>query len=77
MKGLKVLIALLIIIVGILGYIACAASSIIGIGYALYLYAHGVAVGMALWKGFCAFLFALIGGMFAVALDWIVFKATD
>ena len=77
MSGFKVLIALIILIVGIAGYFACAASSIIGIGYALYLFAHGTAVGMALWQGFCAFLFAIFGGLVAVFLAWVFSKLID
>lgn len=46
----------------LIGVILIYTSLPVGLGYALYLWAHSTAVSMAAWLGFVTFIKMLIGG---------------
>lgn len=68
------MIRLTLAVIGVIlifcGYLSLVLSTISGIGYALYSFAHGVALALALWNGFSLFLLMLIGGGIVLLIGW-------
>lgn len=54
------------------GYASLIFSTISGIGYALYSWAHDVSPALALWDGFLLFIMMSVGGLVSLLVGWFI-----